>query len=44
MQCYSYISEAYIKMGDEKNAIENLEKVIHYRKENNIPKKNAPEL
>ena len=44
MQCYSYISEAYIKMGDEKNAIENLEKVIHYRKENNIPEKNAPEL
>ncbi len=37
MQCYSYISEAYIKMSDEKNAVENLEKVIRYRKENNIP-------
>jgi len=37
MQSYSYITEVYIKMGDEINSIQNFEKVVNYRKANNIP-------
>lgn len=33
-QCYTYICEVYIKMGDEKNALEYLGKINHYKKEN----------
>ncbi len=37
MQSFSYIAEVYIKMGDEKNSLQNFEKVVNYRKANNIP-------